>query len=504
MRLFAITFFGTLILASLAHASPWRVAAHESVLAIDMDARTFPPASALERVVHCSLFQASSYERPDVLVHGIVTRSESDQAEKRIRVEWAPERRFSDGSPLRAEDVVYSFHLAEKRLSGPSLLGTLLSDAQKVSDTSVEFSLTEWNQKAFLALSFPIVKNETPDLWTAKIPTCGNFTVEELHWISPSKNKAPSRVEIRLGTGAVIGNPVYNEITLVAGLGDKDIVRALSDRKIDALVAGDASLETLRAARRSSAWVIHKLAEVGGTTYLASTEDPIFDRPEARLALSMLIDRDQTTRNLFEGLATPMTWLAGESPVASESGAPDLDQARELFARIGMALPGPGYPSSMPRWILDAEAESRDILAAKAVAANLNAVGLNMIVGVGRSPRAEDVPESRLRLVKAPARIPWNAPDWPVWCLFATDTRREDSCDERVSEALLRWSRSSIGIVDREGAWLALERVTRQRLPMIPLWRDDQLALTRTTRNLETGDRESPEDWLVRLALTKN
>lgn len=107
--------------------------------------------------------------------------------------------KFSDGSSLNAEDVVYSYNKA-KNSSRYSGLLTDFSGASSSGDYTVAFSLKYKNPDAVSSLTFPIIKDGSAD---SKIPVgSGRYTVK--------KNKILTANKTRLGGY----HPIYNNIEL--------------------------------------------------------------------------------------------------------------------------------------------------------------------------------------------------------------------------------------------------------------------------------------------------
>lgn len=72
------------------------------------------------------------------------------------------DRRFSDGTVITADDVVYSFNMAKKSVYYGSLLAGL-DTATAGGTTTVSFTLSRPNQYILADLTFPVVKTGTAD-----------------------------------------------------------------------------------------------------------------------------------------------------------------------------------------------------------------------------------------------------------------------------------------------------------------------------------------------------
>lgn len=96
------------------------------------------------------------YEPTMTLVESIVVNGTT------VMLTMKADRRFSDGTAISADDVVYSFQMAKNSV----YYGTLLSgiaEATAGGTTTVSFTLTKPNQYITACLTFPIVKTETAD-----------------------------------------------------------------------------------------------------------------------------------------------------------------------------------------------------------------------------------------------------------------------------------------------------------------------------------------------------
>lgn len=89
------------------------------------------------------------------------------------------ERRFSDGSVITADDVVYSYRLAKESAYYAGLLSAI-SDATAGGTTTVNFTLAKTNQYMTANLTFPIVKSGTADRADSIPVGSGKYTYQHL------------------------------------------------------------------------------------------------------------------------------------------------------------------------------------------------------------------------------------------------------------------------------------------------------------------------------------
>lgn len=232
---------------------------------------------------------------------------------------------FSDGSPLTADDVVYSYRLAGRTPASPYYdRAAYIASISAVDSRTVRMTTTVPNSRFVRLLDMPIFKQGTEGE-TFSIGS-GPFMAEKTdsgYQLTPNPNWRK---------GKVTGVP---RIQLMS------TVRA--DAIVSSFAAGDISLT--RAERISDdPATIKGAVDVFQTPttelhYLGvRTSYPLLADPTFRKALSMVIDREMLCRSPLQTFADPAVLPVNPQPaqVSDDSLSAQLDQAAALLAQIGI------------------------------------------------------------------------------------------------------------------------------------------------------------------------
>lgn len=198
--------------------------------------------------------------------------------------------RFTDGTALTADDVVYSFTEAKKSANYGSYLENL-SDCSKVSSSEVVFTLRSNNPYEVANLFFPIIKKADTNSDIESIPVgSGRYTV-----ITENGLKFLYYNKDRLGGY----KPKYNKI------GFKDSSDTSSISTLFAVGNVDIHCENFSEGIfvRYTGTPFNK--EMTHFTFLGINSDKaVFDNRKVRRAISLLLDREDIASVSFSGLAT--------------------------------------------------------------------------------------------------------------------------------------------------------------------------------------------------------
>ena len=383
-------FSSGLLAAALIAGSVAGVDAQELRVGFTLDALTLDPANHRKRETQTIIRNMHD---------GVLTRDAEMQVVPELAenfeqiddVTWEATLRdgvtFHDGSPMTAEDVVFTFRrlIDENAMDGQtsprkSLLGPLTS-VEAVDDRTVRFTLSE----AWPILPAMLPFQEVVSKSFTEAAGAGGLA-EQVNGTGPFK-----LTEWRKGEAVIMErfDGYYGGAAAIEPVGPACVERVIfqiipeSASRVAALLAGDvhivnelppSDMATVEASGTA------KVMTTNGTRsfYIAlNQERPPFDNPLVRQAASHAIDRDLIIDKILNGLATPINGIL--SPAAfgfddSVEGYPyDLERAKALLAEAGFA---DGIDVTM-----DVEGAFKDI--AEAVASLLTKAGIRTTVQVG-------------------------------------------------------------------------------------------------------------------------
>ena len=210
--------------------------------------------------------------------------------------------KFSDGSPVTAEDVVFTVEKAQDpALRSPELANWANIRAEAVDARTVRFTLPQ-PYAPFLAdttlgilpaklwRNVPVDEFSFSPLMTEPVGA-GPFKVSRV-----IKDKAGriTAMELSVFKGFAPGRAYLNRITMKF-YADQDALKDAYDRKQIESAYGILTKDALRA----------PYSRVFGT-FFNSDENPVFAKLEVRKALSLAITRTRITDDLLGGNATPL------------------------------------------------------------------------------------------------------------------------------------------------------------------------------------------------------
>ena len=261
--------------------------------------------------------------------------------------------RFSDGEPMTADDVVYSYEfIMNPKINCPRLRAYVnrIKSVQKINDYEVVFTLTEpYFQsfdicsgqyilpKHFYSKFEPEQINENPGL----LMGTGPYRMPDSTSWRPGQKIELIRNELYWGEPGTFGKLLFDEVEEEAAQetmfrnGEIDIYRTLPEQ-FDRLTKDQAVMA------KANAFAIDSV--INGYYFIAWNEErngqktPFAD-PRVRKALTMLTDREALCRQLFLGYATPVSGpFSNSSPQADPSVKPlpyDPAAARKLLNEAG-------------------------------------------------------------------------------------------------------------------------------------------------------------------------
>jgi peptide/nickel transport system substrate-binding protein len=305
-------------------------------------------AGSTSQGLNVNVFQtlmARSLDEPFTL-YGLIARSvETDAARNYVAFELDPRAHFSDGAPITADDVLFTFDLLKTKGRPPQRAAlSQVKKVEKVGDRSVRFDLSGVGDREMpLSLGLmPVLPRHLVDPATFSETT-----------LKPPVGSGPYKVsEVRPGERLTLTrDPNYwgRDLPIHRGLFNFDEIRVDYYRDANALFeafkagACDYRLETDptrwsrgydfaaiadgRARRESVPFGLPK----GMDGFAFNTRRPIFSDPQTREALAGLFDFEWINANLFGGLYTRTKSFFDESDLSSRGRAADARE-RELLA----------------------------------------------------------------------------------------------------------------------------------------------------------------------------
>ncbi len=301
-------------------------------------------AAGLAGPVYESLM-ARSYDEPFTL-YGLVAESvETDDARDYVVFRLNPKAHFSDGAPITARDVVFSFNLlkARGRPQQRAAYG-LVRSIEAVDDHTLRYDLAGADDRE-LPLILALMPVLPAHVMTEKrfvddglaIPLgSGPYKVAE---VKPGERLVLRRDPDYWGRDLPINCGLYNfdEVVFDYGRDDNSLFEAFKAGLIDYREETDPHRWVGGydfAARRDGRVIVESLP-LGGPKGLRgfafNTRRPIFKDPRLREALATMFDFEWLNANLYSGLYTRTKSFFDESALSS-SGRPASAAERALLA----------------------------------------------------------------------------------------------------------------------------------------------------------------------------
>ncbi|MGB6246720.1 ABC transporter substrate-binding protein [Gordonia sp. (in: high G+C Gram-positive bacteria)] len=304
------------------------------LVAIGNPADALDPASASAAATYVALY--AMYESLAVVIDGKVEMQLAASIvpngdATRWTIELVPDAKFSDGSPVRADDVLASFkHYADSPTLGSFFTDVDLGASRVAGDRTLALVLKRPRADlvmSVLAASSVVMKNGDPE---ARIGS-GPFRVDGG---SAAQGWSLSRVDRTDGRSDVL------ELQ----------VSAVSEpqARANALTAGQAQYAvdlTPTAAQQIGTRKDLRIDRTGpadskALAVILNTRTAPFNDPEVRAAAKMTVDRKELVETVLQGYGSVGNDLLGLGLPTYPSDLPqrqrDLDRARRIFTRKGI------------------------------------------------------------------------------------------------------------------------------------------------------------------------
>lgn len=327
----------------------------------------------IEDLVHCSLmiFDADGKAIPDLL-----TKAPTWLSPLELELEIRKDRKFSDGSPVRSEDVVATYqslmtNAALRRAS--AFDGVAKFEGGK--DGKIKITLKKPDASFPTNLVVGILKEEDLKRPADKfdpltLKGCGGFQIKSQSIneivLTPNPFAVPpvkiGRVNIKI---------VRNEKTRYAKLraGELDVVQ------------NGISRDTLRTLEKRNPKLKIIKRESLKTTYLGfNMRDPLLQKASVRDAISLAVNRKEIIDILLNGLATPARAILPPSSEYFDTSLPVPEHDPKKAEKL---LDEAGYPRKEGlrfELSLKSTTDVTRISIAKAIASQLKRIGIKVVV----------------------------------------------------------------------------------------------------------------------------
>ncbi len=251
------------------------------------------------------------WDEPFTLYPMIAKSAELAEDRSGITFHLNPEARFNDGSPITADDVLFSFETL-KAEGRPNMrrIYELAKTAEKVSDSAVSFTFKEGydQETAMIFAMMPVLSKsywagKTFDSSTLDIPvTSGPYKITS---VDPGKSITLTRDKNYWANNRALANGQYNFDRLIYEYLRDDTVALEAFRKGNFDIRMEYSLPKWETAYRGQSGfkkVAFRHARPVRTEMLIfNTRRAPFDDIRVRKALNLAFDADWVNKNIFYG-----------------------------------------------------------------------------------------------------------------------------------------------------------------------------------------------------------
>jgi len=407
------------------------------------------------------------------------------QSPTRFEVKLREGLRFSDGSPLDAEDVVATF----RGVVDPNLRSRYAHTYRRIAEMQVSdprtilFILREPHATFLTDLELPIVRSEDAfrRVATAEQPFpigAGPYRLVK---------RVPGVLELRANPHWHRGTPTFPSLRLV-------VIRDDNTRALRMLAGqGDlaiASIPPLLLPMFEDDERFETRAASGiSTLYLGfQTSSPKLDDVRVRRAIGYAIDRELLVHAKYDGLARITdSWIPHGHWAELADSPPrafDPEQARALLDEAGFA--DPTGPEPRMRLVLRTTSERFRQSVARAIAAMMQDVGVEVDVRPSEAATLiSDLNRGRfeLTLLQVPEVIEPHVLSWFFDSSRIPGPRSEGANRWRYQnqelDKLFELGRTTIDREKRRAAYAQVQSILARDLPVLPLWQPDTIAVVR-------------------------
>ncbi len=427
-------------------------------------------------------------DTPDLEPALLLAESIEEVAPLRWKVRLKQGLQFSDGSPVRASDVAFTYNsVLDPETGSPNRQAFVerFAKVEAVGELELQFTLIESLGTLFSDLDFGILSEAAARADRPSVVGAGAFMIESQRseTVMLRRNPFYGRDQVLLGPPAQIERievkTVRDEnarnLMLVGGSADF----SQNETRVD-LVDFIAKRERIEVQSGPSAIL---------TYLMMNNDDPILRDLRVRRAIALSIDRERIIEAKFggravlaSGLLPPFHWAYNGEV---ERYQPDLEQARALLDEAG--YPDPDGPGGQPRMRLSYKTSSNQfrLAVARVLAAQLGEVGIAVDVhSFEFGTFFADVKAGNYQLASMQTSA-ITEPDYYYAYFNSSNIPTEESPhshnrwryrNERV-DALTFAARHAMKRSERATMYHEVQEILAHDLPIIPLWHEDNIAV---------------------------
>lgn len=455
-------------------------------LAFEDAVRSFDPRQSadansqyIEDLVHCSLM---NFDPDGKAIPGLLAKAPNWISPRKLELEIRGDVKFSDGSPVRREDVVATYM-------------TLMSDAslrRASAFTDVEKFESVAGGKIHVTLkkpdaSFPtnLVVGILKETELKKVDSKGDDRLDPilLNGCGTFKIKNQSINEIVLVPNAY-ANPKakVDQVNIKIVRNEKTRYAKLRAGELD-IVQNGISRDTLRTLEKRNPKLKIIKRQSLKTTYVGfNMRDPLLKNPAVRDAISLAVNREEIIKIILNGLATPArTLLPPTSEFFNENLPTNTHDPKAAEKLLDVA----GYPRKEGKFRFELSLKSTTdvtrISIAKAIASQLKRVGIKVVV--------ESMEWGRFKLDLEQGRIQMWAAQWigfkdPDIYRFAFSTENfppnganRGWYSNPALDTLLQAGRETPEFAERKKIYDQVQEILAKDKPYVFLWHEENFAV---------------------------
>lgn len=424
----------------------------------------------LTRLVHSGLVRLAP-DTLEPLPH--LALSLERESETTIAIALRPNLRFHSGAPLRPEDVCATLSaLADPALLSPhrtivdSFVNCRVRGPQALS-IDLKHPRATW----MTDLELPILRADE-----ARTP---QRPAGDLDGLGPFRFASRDNSAIRLEPVDSPNQPTPRYPIVVRTVEDENVraMRLLSDK---AELAPNAFSPSLLSGFANKHAQVRSRPGANVTYLLINNDRPPFEQSSVRRAVSAAIDRQSITEHLLSNYARPAKWLIPEGHWAAPKQAAKLPFDRALAAQI--------LTGKQPVTLLTSTDRNR-LLQARAVGQMLSDAGLQTQVvplELGILLSRLDKGQYTLAILQIPELTEPNILRWffhPRAIDHAEIGRNRARYRSVVVGELLDRASSEFRLEQRRDLYVEVARIMLEDMPVVPLWHEDHVVVSRNRAN---------------------
>ncbi len=380
--------------------------------------------------------------------------------------------RFSDGTAITADDVVYSFEQSKKS----SYYSSRLSDIKSATAGAgtVVFELRSADVNALACLDFPIVKQGTVQT---------QYDDTNLFDIVPPTGAGRYIINGALPTATLVRNPYCNRAESL----NVGTISLFEVNDSDGLAYGmqignyDYWYNDLSSGKYTRVNAGLSVVPTNNFVYLAfNDEKSIFTETVVRRAVSMLIDRNEIVSQGFQGHATAAAvpfnpaWSAMKDVTVSSKMSAEVDAAKALLEQAGYtSINHYGYRCSTSKSLTCNLTVCKDndfkMAAAQQIKEQLAKLNFNVrIIELSYSDYAKAIAEGNYEMYLGEIKLPANMNITPFFTSYGVPNCNIRVTDENETEFTVCYD-EYLSMLSGESSLADFCKAFESEMPFVPV-----------------------------------